>query len=109
MRLTNNLTYLLTMIQVIPLIQELFQNDGQKENQRYQPGNHVVKIELALLKVLRNDEDSSVYLFGMQSRMLLFAKSMLALCKNYESDQAFVDAVDQTPLIGCYSAFIPIG
>lgn len=84
-----------TMIQVIPLIQELFQNDGQKNNQSYQPNNHVVRVELALLKQSGYDEDSSVYLFGMQSSILLFSKGMLALCKPYKDDQALIDAVDR--------------
>ncbi len=84
-----------TMIQVIPLIQELFQNDGQKNNQSYQSDRNVVEVELALLKTTGNDEGSDVYLFGMQSSMLLFAKGMLSLCKPYEDDQALIDAVDQ--------------
>ncbi len=84
-----------TMVQVIPLVQELFQNEGQKNNQRYQSDSHVVKLELALLKDPGHDEGSAIYLFGMQSSMLLFAKGMLALCKTYGTDKALIDAVDQ--------------
>ena len=67
----------------------------KRDNQRYQPGNHVVKIELALLKKLGKDDGSSVYLFGMHSSILLFAKGMFALCNSYSTDQALLNAIDQ--------------
>ncbi len=83
-----------TMIRVIPLVQELFQNEGKKKNQRYQSDSHVVEIDLDLLKIPGKDESGSVYLFGMQSGILLFAKGVLALCKDYEDDKKLLEAID---------------
>lgn len=84
-----------TMVEVIPLIQELFQNKGDKKNQRYYPSRHMIGLELDLLKKPGKDESSSIYLFGMQAGMLLFARGLLMLCQSYQSDEDLIRGIDR--------------
>jgi hypothetical protein len=95
-----------TAVEVVPLIKELFYNkslsetekEADKEEQNYSPVSNIVSIDFSLLKKRNNDEESSIYLFGMRSAILLFAKGMLALCKPYDSDAELVKAIEHEAL-----------
>ncbi len=83
-----------TMVEVVPLIQELLKNKGGKDQQRRKLDSHVVTLDLSLLKKPGQDEGSAVYLFGMQAGLLLFAKGVLALSRTYESEADLLNAVE---------------
>lgn len=91
-----------TMIEVIPLIQELIYSDKHTDHQAYKQaykqGSHVVSLDVSLLKEPGQDEGRSIYLFGMQSSILVFAQGMLSLCKPYENDRALINAIQQEAL-----------
>jgi hypothetical protein len=95
-----------TAVEVVPLIKELFYDQDvtetdkavEKEAQDYNQASNIVSLDFSLLKKRNNDEESSIYLFGMRSAILLFAKGMLALCKPYESDAELVNAIDHEAL-----------
>ncbi|MEL7226777.1 MAG: hypothetical protein AAGL17_18550, partial [Cyanobacteria bacterium J06576_12] len=83
-----------TMVEVVPLIQELLNNKVKKDQQRRKSDSHVVTLDLSLLKKPGQDEGSAVYLFGMQSGLLLFAKGVLALAREYKTEAALLGAVE---------------
>jgi len=86
-----------TVIEVIPLIKELFlkeDEDSSVEKQGYEETSNVITLDFSLLKKRKNDEKSSIYLFGMQSGIILFAQGMLSLCKPYKDDRALIEAVE---------------
>ena len=85
-----------TMVEIVPLIRELFQTEQGISSQQYVEESNVVSLDVSLLKEARQDENSSIYLFGMQSSILLFAQGMLALCKPYERDEALFEAIEKT-------------
>ncbi|MGB3786997.1 MAG: hypothetical protein WA949_03235 [Phormidesmis sp.] len=80
------------LVQVTPLIQELFQEDKRKEKQRLKRG--IVTLDLSLLKQPGNDEGGSIFLFGMQSGIILFSDAMFSLCKEYAKSSHLIDAID---------------
>ncbi|NJM99185.1 MAG: hypothetical protein HC800_20435 [Phormidesmis sp. RL_2_1] len=82
-----------TLVEVIPLIQELLQNESQARQQGYQAPSHVATLDVSLLKERGRDEASSIYLFGMQSAFLLFAKGMLLLCQKYTTDDELIRVI----------------
>jgi hypothetical protein len=75
-----------TLVQVTPFIREIRIDDPQD----YDKDNHVVELDLSLLKIIGKDDNSSIYLFGMQSSILLFAQGIFELCKVYEKDQTLI-------------------
>lgn len=87
-----------TMLQVVPLIQELIQDDEQISAHGYEEGSHVVNLELSLLKQYGIDEGRSIYLFGMKSSIVLFAKGMLELCQEYPDEPTMLKAIKERAL-----------
>ena len=87
-----------TMVEMVPLIQELFQTDEQASKQAYDKVSNIVGLDISLLREIRQDEDSSIYLFGMQSSILLFAQGMLALCRHYESEATLIEGIRETAM-----------
>ncbi|MGD1866160.1 MAG: hypothetical protein ACFB0D_16550 [Phormidesmis sp.] len=83
-----------TMVEVVPLIQELLKNNGKKDQQRRKLDSHVVTLDLSLLKKPGQDEGSAVYLFGMQAGLLLFAKGVLVLSQTYQSEADLLKAIE---------------
>ena len=79
-----------TFVQVMPLIREIGKDGPQTVGQTYQEANHVISLDISLLKVPGKDESSSVYLFGMQSSILLFVQGMISLCWDYEDAQTML-------------------
>jgi hypothetical protein len=68
-----------TWIQVVPLIQEL---NGEKvrPGQRYKYPQHVLRLDMSILKQIHQNPEDSIYLFGNQSSIILFGMGMLELC-----------------------------
>lgn len=87
-----------TMLQVVPLIQELTRDEDNPLGGGYEEGNHVVNLDLSLLKQYGKDEDGSIYLFGMKSSIVLFAQGMLALCQDYATEQEILKAIREEAL-----------
>jgi hypothetical protein len=93
-----------TLIEVVPLIKELYYDDGEdsgteeKEKQGYDWQSNVITLDLSLLRKRRKDEESSIYLFGMSSAILLFSQGILSLCKRYDSEGDLVDAIERKSL-----------
>lgn len=91
-----------TYVQVVPLIQELVDdNNAKSHGQKYKPGSDVVSLDVSLLRRWRTDEGNAIYLFGMQSSILLFAQGMLALCSDYkgeEGGEALIEAIAEKAL-----------
>ena len=82
-----------TWVQVTPLIQELTQSENARDNQGYLEHPPVVKLDFSLLKETGPDDSSSVYRFGMQSSILLFAEGILALCSHYDDDVSLISEI----------------
>ena len=80
-----------TFVQVAPLIQELQENKRKEEQGRTRG---IVTLDLSLLKQPGNDEGGSVFLFGMQSGIILFSDAMFSLCKDYADSSELVEAID---------------
>ncbi|MEO0349129.1 MAG: hypothetical protein AAF282_03660 [Cyanobacteria bacterium P01_A01_bin.15] len=87
-----------TMMQVVPLIQELIQDEEQNSAHGYEEGSHVVNLEMSLLKKYGVDEGRSTYLFGMRSSILLFAKGMLELCQTYPDADGMLRSIREKAL-----------
>ena len=68
-------------VQVIPLIRELPSNlpYGNKD-QAYTAANHVLSIDMSILKQPSAISDDMIYLFGTHSSLLLFSMAMYDLC-----------------------------
>lgn len=83
-----------TLIEVIPLIRELSQNESESQEykQGHQRASNVVDLDVSLIKKVER-ENRSTYLFGMQSCILLFAKGMLVLCDKNNLDEELVEAI----------------
>ena len=87
-----------TMVEVMPLIQELLQTNEQVGEQSYDEVANLIKLDISILKKSRQDKDSSLYLFGMQSSILLFAQGMLALCQDYDTELLLLEAIESTAM-----------
>ncbi|MEM8502379.1 MAG: hypothetical protein AAF716_04425 [Cyanobacteria bacterium P01_D01_bin.1] len=83
-----------TFVQVAPLIQELFQEDQRKEKQS-QSLHRIVTLDLSLLKKLGKDEGGSIFLFGMQSGIILFSDAMFSLCGTHSKSSDLIKAIDE--------------
>jgi hypothetical protein len=74
-------------IQAIPLIQE----SHEPQKQFYDDKNHILHIDLSILK--QDIDDVKVYLFGTHSCILLFAMGMLELCEERQNDVKLLERV----------------
>ena len=90
-------TYGKTKIQVVPLIQELSGESG-KDEELYDPQNHMLSLDMSILKEIRKNEWDSVYLFGSTSGIILFAMGMLELCQELQNRDRLFNSIGQKAL-----------
>lgn len=83
-----------TLVQVVPLIQEGKQNNKQE----YDPSNHVINLDISLLKEIGKDDGDSKFLFGMHSSIILFAMGMLEICQEQENGEMLTIAIREKAL-----------
>lgn len=85
-----------TEIQAMPLIQELHET----QKQFYDDKNHILHIDLSILK--QDIDDVKVYLFGTHSCILLFAMGMLELCEEQENEEELLKRIQKAIRIFTY-------
>ncbi|PZO36784.1 MAG: HypX (modular protein) [Pseudanabaena frigida] len=93
-------------VQVVPLIRELPINLSYGDThyfQGYDPSNHVLSIDMSILKHPSSVSSETVYLFGTHSALLLFAIGMYELCGEQVSEELVQSKIAKALRIFTYS------
>ncbi|GAB1544543.1 hypothetical protein NUACC21_72190 [Scytonema sp. NUACC21] len=92
-------------IQVVPLIQELKEGSGE-DRKIYDVEKNVINIDFSILKNNSVEEERSIYLFGTQSSIILFAMGMLELCDDEKKESSLEARIKKSFKIFTYSSAI---
>lgn len=92
-------------VQVIPLIRELPINSHYGDTsypQSYDATNHVLSIDMSILKQPSSISSETIYLFGTHSTILLFAIGMYELCGEQNSQELIKSQIEKALRIFTY-------
>ncbi len=92
-------------VQIIPLIRELpinSSNGDTRYRQVYDASNHVLSIDMSILKHPSSISSDTVYLFGTHSTILLFAIGMYELCGEEISEDLIHNRIEKALRIFTY-------